>query len=611
MDIKKDIKSILNVFLMVIIAIAIIGIGLFISYNFLIRLSPNFEDRTLNYVRSLSPAELKPGGKITIELGYFNTGRREVNDIHIEFPIPENTKINEGDFSGEYFEEGNKLVFEEPVIKRDEGKKIQIVLVADKPLDNGMEIKTPSVEMKYKLGNESKTIILGEEMTFKITSSPKMNLSGISLKDKDGSDLRIGDTLNISFNASNKGDMNATGVRVEAQIPQKTEIIKNSISPKEFELKSNKIIWEIGNYEAGSETSFSYSIRILEGVTMDEILEHSASLTSEQNDNLQVSAESTVSLFPEFDNSVVTLSDKNGEYLWAGDIISSNMTIENTGDVWAEDVIITCPVPQYTSYVPGSAKCSNAEIIESSDEGIIFRIKKIDVGEKKEVSLDFQVYSGMTNGGTIETDFSLSSNGTDFKVEQAEIGIKANFKVTIVCMGDSLIARSNWPQILGSMLEATYPRSDYSIIASGISQENASGGFHRFDSSVAGYRPHIVIIGYGTNDTGGGTEKFNYYLNGLVGKAKAINATVFLESIGYINTSIEPSKKDWPYYQRIIYNVGAANGVPVVDICTPLSRDPGRYVLDWVHYTPEGSAVVAQTIFNYVVQYLDGYGMRK
>ena len=86
MDIKKDIKSILNVFLMVIIAIAIIGIGLFISYNFLIRLSPNFEDRTLNYVRSLSPAELKPGGKITIELGYFNTGRREVNDIHIEFP---------------------------------------------------------------------------------------------------------------------------------------------------------------------------------------------------------------------------------------------------------------------------------------------------------------------------------------------------------------------------------------------------------------------------------------------------------------------------------------------------------------------------------------------
>jgi uncharacterized repeat protein (TIGR01451 family) len=611
MDIKKDIKSILNVFLMVIIAIAIIGIGLFISYNFLIRLSPNFEDRTLNYVRSLSPAELKPGGKITIELGYFNTGRREVNDVHIEFPIPENTKINEGDFSGEYFEEGNKLVFEEPVIKRDEGKKIQIVLVADKPLDNGMEIKTPSVEMKYKLGNESKTIILGEEMTFKITSSPKMNLSGISLKDKDGSDLRIGDTLNISFNASNKGDMNATGVRVEAQIPQKTEIIKNSISPKEFELKSNKIIWEIGNYEAGSETSFSYSIRILEGVTMDEILEHSASLTSEQNDNLQVSAESTVSLFPEFDNSVVTLSDKNGEYLWAGDIISSNMTIENTGDVWAEDVIITCPVPQYTSYVPGSAKCSNAEIIESSDEGIIFRIKKIDVGEKKEVSLDFQVYSGMTNGGTIKTDFSLSSNGTDFKVEQAEIGIKANFKVTIVCMGDSLIARSNWPQILGSMLEATYPRSDYSIIASGISQENASGGFHRFDSSVAGYRPHIVIIGYGTNDTGGGTEKFNYYLNGLVGKAKAINATVFLESIGYINTSIEPSKKDWPYYQRIIYNVGAANGVPVVDICTPLSRDPGRYVLDWVHYTPEGSAVVAQTIFNYVVQYLDGYGMRK
>jgi lysophospholipase L1-like esterase len=178
-------------------------------------------------------------------------------------------------------------------------------------------------------------------------------------------------------------------------------------------------------------------------------------------------------------------------------------------------------------------------------------------------------------------------------------------------MGDSLIARSNWPQILGSMLESTYPRSDYTVISSGIPQETASSGFNRFDSSVANYRPHIVIIGYGTNDTGGGTDKFSYYLNGLVGKAKAINATVFLESLSYINTSMEPSKTGWPAYQKIIYNVGAANGIPVVDVYTPIASDPGRYVLDWVHYTPEGSAVVAQTIFHYLIQYLDGYGVRK
>ncbi len=611
MDIKKDIKSILNVFLMVVIAIAIIVIGLFISYNFLIRLSPNFEDKTLNYVKSLSPEELKPDEKITIELSYFNTGRREVKNMHIEFAIPAHTKIDPGEFAGEYLKEENKLVFEESAIKRNEGKKIQIVLVADKPLDNGTEIKSSPVEIKYEVGNEAKTLILGEEMAYKISSSPKMNLSGISLKDQNGGDLRIGDTLNISFKTSNKGDMNASGVIVEAQAPQKTEIIKDSISPKDFELQNNKIIWEINNYQVDDDTSFSYNIKIPEGISKDEKLVNSVNLTSEQGDSLQASAESTIRLFPEFDNSAITVSDKNGEYLWAGDIISSNITIENTGDIWAEDVIITCPVPQYASYVPGSATCSDAEIIESSEKGIIFRIDRIDIGEKKEASLDFQVSSGMKNGGTIKTDFSLSSNGTDFDIKQAEIGVKANFKVTIFCMGDSLIARSNWPQILGSMLEATYPRSDYSIIASGISQETAAGGYARFDSSISGYSPHIIIMGYGTNDTGGGTDKFDYYLNGLVGKAKAKNATVFLESLGYINTSMEPSKKDWPYYQRIIYNVGAANGIPVIDLYTPISSDPGRYVSDWVHYTPEGSAVVAQTIFNYVVQYLDGYGMRK
>ena len=611
MDIKKDIRSILNVFLMVIIAIAIIGIGLFISYNFLIRLSPNFEDRTLNYAISLSPEKLKPDDKITIEISYFNLGRREVRNMNIEFPIPVNTRLDSSDLPGKYFEVGNKLVFEEPVIDVNEGRKMHIILTVDKPLDDGTEIKIAPIVMNYEVGNESKTINLSEQMVFKITSSPEMYLSDIDLRDKDGGDLRIGDILNVSFRTSNKGDMNATGVYIEAQIPEGTQIIQSSIYPKDFEIKSNKIIWRISNYKIDNKTSFSYNLKILEGVQKDEVLINTASLRSLQGDNLQASAESVVKLFPDLGNSAITLFDKNGEYLWAGDVISSNIVIENNGDVWAEDVILKCPVPQYTRYVPGSAKCDGVEIIESGEDEIIFKINRIDIGEKKEAVLDFQVSSGMTNGGTIKTDFSLGSNGADFEIEQAEIGVKANFKVTIVCMGDSLVARSNWPQILGSMLESTYPRSDYSIIASGIPQETASGGFYRFDSSVAGYRPHIIIIGYGTNDTGGGTDKFSYYLNGLVGKAKSINATVFLESLGYINTSMEPSKTGWPEYQRIIYNIGAANGIPVIDIYTPLSRDPGRYVLDWVHYTPEGSAVVAQTIFHYVVQYLDGYGMRK
>jgi lysophospholipase L1-like esterase len=217
----------------------------------------------------------------------------------------------------------------------------------------------------------------------------------------------------------------------------------------------------------------------------------------------------------------------------------------------------------------------------------------------------------MTGGGVIKTDFGLSANGMEFDFPDGEIKTKANYQITIACLGDSLIALSNWPQILDSLLESTYMHADYNVIASGIRGEMASGGFNRFDSSIAIYKPQIVIVSYGTNDIGSGTGRFSQYLSGIVEKGKNINATVFLESLGYINVSREPSKSDWPLYQKVIYNVGASYGVPVVDIYTVLSSDPGKYVTDWVHYTPEGSLAVAHTIYNYVIQYLDSEGRRK
>jgi len=611
MHIKKDKSSVLKIFVALMAALAIVGFGLFISYYFLIILKPNFEDKNFNYVKSLAPAEIKPGDMITLEMSYLNTGSREVNDVYIEFPIPENTTLESSDYPGKYFMAENKLIFDKSNLKKGEGEKIHINLLVDKPLDNGTEIATEEIDIQYKVGGELMKVKLGQPIVFKIKSSPKLVLSKISLEDEDGGDLRIGDILNVSFSANNTGDMNATDAEITAMIPEKARIIENSITPKDYEIMDGKIIWHRDEYTINDEIHYSFDIKVLENVSKDEVLTHNVYLKSAQGDNLSVSAQSIVKLFPDLGNSSISLFDKNGEYLWAGDVIGTKIVIENNGDLWAEDVMLTCPIPENTSYVNGSAVCEGAEISNSSTDEIVFKIKRLEIGQKRELSIDFRVNSSMTDGGTIKTDFKLSANGTDFNIAQDEISIKANFKVTIVCLGDSLVAFSNWPQILGNMLEATYPRSDYKIVASGIPQETASGGYYRFDSSVAVYKPHIVIIGYGTNDTGGGTEKFNYYLNNLVSKAKSINATVFLESLGYINTSMEPSKASWPEYQRIIYNVGSANGIPVVDIYTPLSKDPARYIRDWVHYTPEGSAVVAQTIFNYLVQYLDEYGVRK
>lgn len=610
MDIKKEILTVHKVFLFAIIILLLIGVALFISYYYLVYLEPNFEDENINYLKSAGTEEARPDGEIKVELSYGNSGNREVSDFTVEFFIPQNTKLKVSSQPGKYFKEKNSIIFDSKILKKDESSKILITLLTDKPLDDGTIIKISDAKTSYKVSDETQTGKIKSNVQFKIKSAPEIVLSEMKLKDKDGGDINMEDEINFSFNAVNTGDMNATGVEVAAVIPSKTSLIESSVRPVKYEIKDGIIIWNLDAMEINFPIDFSYSLKVLTGFNDSEKITASAHLKSSQGADLTASAEGEVRLFPDLGNSKVTLADKNGELLWAGDRIQIKALLVNDGERSAEKVKFICPIPKYSSYVQDSAFSESAKIGFDNNE-LLFEIDEINVGEEKEVVFEVQVSPNMTGGGVIKTGFNLSSNGVEFDFPESEINVKANYQITVVCMGDSLVALSNWPQILDSLLESTYIHADYNVIASGIRGEMASGGFYRFDSSVAIYKPQILIVGYGTNDIGNGTGNFRQYLSGIVEKGKNISATVFLESLGYINVSREPIKSDWQSYQKVIYQVGATYGVPVVDIYSILASDPGRYISDWVHYTPEGSSVVAHTIYNYVIKYLDSEGRRK
>lgn len=610
MDIKKKPRSKLNIFLFSVIILALIGLAVFTSYYFLVYLRPNFNDENFNYIKKISPDEIKPGSEIQIELAFKNTGVREVKDFTAEFFMPQHTEFKISDQQGKYFKGKNSIVFESSSLKKGEGKKILITLLADKPLDNGTIIKFKDADINYRVSNKETASKIKNEAVCKIKSSPKITLSDLLLKDSNGGDINIGDVIIFGFNAKNAGDMNGTGVEASALIPPKTSVIESSVLPDNYKIEGDKIIWRLNIFEINKPVDFTFKLKVLNGYTDGEKIRESVNLKSNQGDNLASEAIGEVRLFPDLGNSKITLTDENGELTWAGDRISVKVLIINDGERSAQDVKFTCPIPKDTTYIKDSAKCEGAKI--SAEKGVlVFGIDTVGVGEKKEASFELQISPKMTGGGTVKTDFTLNSNGIEFEFPNTQLKVKANYQVTIACLGDSLVALSNWPQILDSLLESTFIHADYNVIASGIKGEMASGGFSRFDSTIAKYKPQIIVVGYGTNDIGSGTDRFSYYLNGIVGKARNISATVFLESLGFINIAMEPEKSDWPKYQRVIYQVGAGNGVPVVDIYTPLSQNPGAYTVDWVHYTPEGSSVVAHTIFNYIVQYLDSDGKRK
>ncbi|MBM3709095.1 MAG: SGNH/GDSL hydrolase family protein, partial [Actinobacteria bacterium] len=182
------------------------------------------------------------------------------------------------------------------------------------------------------------------------------------------------------------------------------------------------------------------------------------------------------------------------------------------------------------------------------------------------------------------------------------------------CMGDSQILVSNWPAILDYLLESRYPRAEFTVIGSGVAQQMAYQGVRRFDSTVAVYGPQVVVFGYGTNDIGnpGGTAELWNGINDLINKAKGIGATPIVHSIGWIDTGKHELKKGISSYNNALRDVCNANSVPYVDIYGPMSANPGKYVgPDGMHWTADGGALVAQLVFNTLINYLDAEGSRR
>src|SRR5680860_673091 len=146
MEIKKEPRKLINIFLFSFIIIIFVELAMFASYYFLIYLEPNFDSENVNYVKSASAGEVSPDSEITLELSYSNTGYREVSDFTAEFFIPQHTTLKNTSQPGKYYKGKNSVIFESKSLKRDEGQKILITLLTDKPLDSGTVIKFKDVE---------------------------------------------------------------------------------------------------------------------------------------------------------------------------------------------------------------------------------------------------------------------------------------------------------------------------------------------------------------------------------------------------------------------------------------------------------------------------------
>ncbi len=587
-----------------IVIFIVISFGVF--YYFKIYLAkPIFGDRQSNFIYSDQGEYLKPGEEITYTINFKNTGNRNIEDLVIELEVPDNTFFVSSDHNSTLTNDDRTLDFEIGNVKRNEGDSINFIVEADKPLDNGTLIELDKVKFRYGAGRDSFNDDIGADLVSKIESSPNLNNFKLEAIDENGDIVMLGDVIQYNLTVENTGDMDASDVEIRSDLSEYVNIIENSITGL-GEYKDNYVLWKVNNIEINKPRTFSFEVKVKDDLNGDELITNQGTLKYGST-VIEKSVEEELSLFSDLSTSEDYIYDTNGRELWPGETIGVKIMVRNTGDKKEENYRVICPIPAEATYI---SRSGTAEGIRWSDDirGLIWDLQDLGMGEEKEITFSMKINDNLVNtGGTITTHFKIEDGNGEIELPSKSLNVKGNVNLTIVAMGDSLIEMSNWVQTFDGLLEANYPYAEYNTIASGKGGEMSGGGYERFDSTVSVYHPDIIIIAYGTNDVGPRYSGFDHNIEGLIIKAKNLGARVFINLIGPIYRS---GKEGYPKYNEIIKQIAAKHGVVVIDVMTPLSQNPGEYLVDGMHYSPAGASVVAHTVFSYVSHYLGSVGQR-
>ncbi len=602
--IKANKKWFYPVVILIVIAVSFS----FFYYYRIYLVEPNFTDERFNYVYSDAGEYIKPGGSITYVINCRNTGNRDVENLVVEVGIPEYTSFVSSDNNNILNSNGDDgvLSFEvAEVLEKNEKATLYFMVEVDKSLDKDTVIELNKVKFKYQVGEEVFNKDIAIDLVSKIESSPDLSNFKVEVVDENDGETLLGDVLQYELTVKNTGDMDAFDVEIKSGVSEYVDIIEDSISGS-GKYEGDYVLWEIDNIEVNSPRTFSFKVKVKENLSGNELIASKSTLKY-GSDTIEKSVEEKLDLSSDLAGSEAYIYDSNGGELYPGESISIRIVVRNTGDKKEENYSIICPTPAGATYI---SKSGTAEGIRWSDEirGLIWDLSNLGAGEEKEITFSVKVNEELAGkGGAITANFRVESSSGVINLPQKSLSVRGNASLTIVAMGDSLIARSNWVQMFDQLLEANYPYAEYNTIASAKCGELARGGYARYDSTVGPYNPGIVIIAYGTNDVGPTYSEFSVNLEGMVIKAKSQGARVFINLIGPINW---PDKGGYAKYNDVIRQIAAKHGAVVIDVLTPLSQNPGGYLSDGMHYSSAGASVVAHTVFNYVSQYLGSIGQR-
>jgi len=365
--------------------------------------TPNFGNKEFNYIKSTDKEIIIPGQLLIYDIFYRNTGKIEVKDFKIEISIPENVVVSQKHLGECIYEIGkDSIVYKIGDLGIGEGGSINLVFKVNYPLDNGTEIISPEIKFKYfkenKLIDKSDyfTMDISEDKMFVVESSPDFNCSGLFIEGfslGDIGEVKYDDELLYKVYIRNCGNMNACDIEVVVSSLENLVILEKKSD--DFSIGDDKISLKIDKLDIGNANTYYFYAQVSPDAENNSTISPRMQVKSNSAVTIKEAPECLVRLLPSFENSTLRLVDRNGGGVYSGDIIDVGITIKNTGDIDAGNIIINLVL---------------SNLFTLSEGNTSWKIDNLSVGEVREFRSSLKIVDGITKDSYASCKLSMASD---------------------------------------------------------------------------------------------------------------------------------------------------------------------------------------------------------
>jgi len=284
------------------------------------------------------------GDTLTYELIISNISATPAEDVNIEDYIPEFTSYLPGTaFGGNYNATLELLTWTVDYIEAEYPAYLTFRAVIDRNAPDHTEIiNTGSIVLPdKKISDDARTTVIP-------SPTSKLEID----KQVDKAAAYAGDTLQYTLTIRNIGEETARNIKIEDYIPDYTIYVPGSATGADYDADIGLLGWHIDYMEPGVTYDLTFRVSIDKSTPVQTVITNTGSIVLPEG-NISDDVTTTVVPIPEPELNIEKSVDK--DIAFAGDTLNYTLTIYNTGEAAARNVVVEDYIPEQTVYLSGSA----------------------------------------------------------------------------------------------------------------------------------------------------------------------------------------------------------------------------------------------------------------